>query len=288
MTASAIAEIALRGGLVPLLAALGTFFLARLVMPEDSARRWAPGASLALGVLVGYLLLPSTETLVPVQFYEWIPYVGVGAAIAAAVMIAEGVWRGERIIVVLFAAMLSAWFIVPTWPDQIPPQHFHVVALGLGIFLLARLIEFLPPRLAGQALPAWLLASAGALSLVMFSELGETFGRLSALPAGALAGTTIAVFALRKQEYDLRSLALPYAVIAGANAFTGYVYPSPPLYLMLLIPFAPLGLWLCAGGPLRRLEGARAIACQALCVFLPAATVVAIVLIRGSGGSSDW
>ena len=105
----------------------------------------------------------------------------------------------------------------------------------------------------------------------MWSELGETFGRLAALPAGALAGTTIAVWALRKPDYDLRSLALPYAVIVGGNAFAGYVYPSPPLCLMLLIPLAPLGLWLCASGPLRRLEGARAIVGQALCVLIPIA-----------------
>jgi hypothetical protein len=287
LDAKTVFEIGLRGGVIPALAAVALFLAIGWLWPADVARRYRAGLSFVLGAFIGFVLLPSTKTLSPSQFYDWILYLGILAAFLSGLTRAEGVTRGERWSAVYFFAPIAAWLIVPGWPELVPAWQFQWAGLSLAIMLLTALLYPLPLLLPGRAFPCWLMLPAIATSLLMVEQLSETFGVRAALPAGALAGCGVAAFFFREAP-DWRSLVLPYAFIAMGYAYTGAVYPTEPQWLLLLAPIAPLGLWFCSMGPLARLTGNRAIAVQALCVLVPLIIIAALVRATTAAAADTW
>jgi hypothetical protein len=282
-TKSAI-EIALRGGVVPALAGLAIFIAIGWVWPSDVARRYRCGVAFALGAFIGFVLLPSTKTLVPSQFYEWVLYLAILAALVSGLTRAEGVTRGERWTAVYVFAPIAAWMIVPKWPELFPPWQLQWAGMSLAIMLLTALLHPLPQLLPGRAFPWWLMLAAATTSILIF---GESFIMLTALPAGALAGCGIAALFVREPP-DWRSLVLPCALVIAGYAYTGAVYPSEPRWLMLLVPVAPLALWICCVGPLARLTGVRAVVVQAACVIVPLLIIAALLLANTSDAADGW
>jgi hypothetical protein len=277
-------EIALHGGVIPALAAFVLFVLISWLWPSEVARRYRCGVAFALAAFIGFVLLPSTNTLAPDQFYEWILYLAILAAFLSGLIRAEGVTRGERWTAVYVFAPIAAWMIVPQWPELFPAWRIQWAGMALAIMLLTALLHPLPQLLPGSAFPWWLMLAAATISILIF---GETFIMLTALPAGALAGCGIAALCVREPP-DWRSLVLPYALVISGFAYTGAVYPSEPRWPMLLVPVAPLTLWICRVGPLSRLTGVRAVAVQAACVIVPLAIMA--VLLRGdtNGAADAW
>jgi hypothetical protein len=284
LNAQTIIEYAVRSGVLPAAAALAAFFAISWLWPPDLARRYRIGVSFALGVFIGYILLPSTLSLLPSQFYEWIAYFGVLAAFLAGLTRADGVSRAERWSAVYVFAPIAAWLIVPQWPGLSPPWPLQWASFSIAIIMLTALLNPLPQRLAGRAFPIWLMIPAAVTSVVVQSE---TFALMSALPAGALAGCAIASF-LSKEPVDWRGLLLPYATVVGGYAYTGFVYPTEPFWPVLLLPAAPLALWLCAMGPLARLNGFRAIAAQAVCLGIPIAAAWALLQTASDAAADAW
>ena len=280
-------DIGLRCGLIPAAAALAVFLAVGWLWAPDVARRYRAGIAFAFGVFIGFVLLPETKTLAPAQFWEWLPHLGVLAAFVAGVTRAAGVTRGERWTAVYLFSAVAAWLIVPQWQELMPPWPVQWVCLAVGMIVLTALLMPLPQRLPGRAFPWWLVLTAATTSVLMMEQVSETFGRLAALPAGALAGCGIATL-LSKELVDWRSLVLPFATVVGGYAFTGYVYPTTPVRPMLLLPLAPLALWMCTLEPLARLAGVRAVAFQAICVLTPLLIVAALLFARGGAVGVDW
>ena len=282
MNAQTAIEIALRCGLVPAVAAMGVFVAISWLWPADVARRYRAGVAFALAVFIGTVLLPETKTLAPQQFYEWIPYLGILAAFVAGLTRAVGVTRGERWSAIYLFSAIGAWLVVPQWQELMPPWPVQWVLLATGVIVLTALLVPLPQLLYGTALPWWLMLATAATSIAIFDRAGQTFGRLAALPAGALAGCGIAALFAR-EPVDCRSVLLPYAIVVGGYAFTGHVYPTTPVRLILLLPLMPLALWICGRGQLARLIGARAITVQAICVVVPLALAIGMLIATGGG-----
>jgi hypothetical protein len=280
-------EIALRGGVIPALAALALFLSIGWFWPADVARRYRAGLSFALGAFVGFVLLPSTKTLAPTQFYDWILYLGILAALVSGLTRADGVTRGERWSAVYIFAPIAAWLIVPRWPELVPAWQIQWAGLSLAIMLLTALVYPLPLLLPGRAFPWWLMLATATTSLLMFDQLSETFGVLAALPAGALAGCGIAALFAREPT-DWRSLVLPYAIVAMGYAYTGAVYPTDPQWLLVLMPSAPLALWFCSVGPLARLTGVRAFVVQAAFVIVPLVIIAALMRATTGAATDAW
>lgn len=275
----------LYAGLIPAAVALASCFALTWALPDNAARRYVPGAPFALAVFAGFALLPGTDSLVPTQFWDWAPYLGLLAALVAGVTSADGALRVRRWLCTLLVCVLAALLIVPTWDELAPPRPLQIAALATSMFAAAKLLETLPPRFAGRAFPFWLMVSAAAVSILLMADVSETFGTLAAMPVGALAGCSIATL-LVKDVPEMRSLTLPYALVVGTYAYVGYVYPSPPLTPLLAVPAVPLALWICAVGPLSRLAGWRAIVAQAVCVLLPLSLIAVFMLLHeGSGGT---
>jgi hypothetical protein len=288
LNANTAIEIAVYGGVIPAVAALVALFAIGYLWPAAAARRYQAGLAFALAVFVGYVALPSTKTLEPSQFWEWIPLLGLVAAFVGGLTRADGVIRGERLAAIYLFALVSAWLLVPRWPELVPTWPAQVAMWAIGFTLLVAVLTPLSDdRLPGQLLPFWLLCAATAVSLLVLSDVSETFGRLAALPAGALTGCGIAAIS-RKTSIDWRSLALPYAVVVGGWAYVGAVYPTSPLWLLLAVPAAPLALWICFLSPFDRLRGFAAVAVQAACVLVPLFIVVAVLIARAGSSGEDW
>jgi hypothetical protein len=344
-------EIALRGGVIPALAALVLFVLISWFWPSDVARRYRCGVECALGAFIGFILLDSTKTfakapvyawvwclvtliafltgltriegtprdkrwttvylfvriasrviaalgiiigllllasktsLAPGQFYEWVLYLAVFGAFLSGLTRAEGVTRGERWTGVYVFAPIAAWMIVPHWPEFVPSWRIQWAGMSLAIMLLTGLLYPLSQLLPGRAFPWWLMLAMATTSVLLFDQ-SETFGVMAALPTGALAGCAVAAMAA-KETPDWRSAVLPFVVFLVGYAYTGAVYPTEPNWLMLLLPFAPLALWICTIGPLARLTGLRAVTLQAACVIVPLVLIAALLQAKANGGAAD-
>jgi hypothetical protein len=287
LNAKTAIEIVVYGGVIPAVAALAAFFVIGWSWPTEAARRYQAGAAFALAVFVGFVALPTTTTLVPSQFWESIPYVALAAVLVAGLTCAQGVLRGERWLTIYLFAIGAAWVLVPNWPDLVPAWPVQMALVAIAIVALDALLTPLPARLPGRAFPFWLMLAAATSSLLVMAEVSETIGRLAVLAGGALAGSGVAA-AVRKDNAETWSLALPYAVTVGGFAYAGAVYPMEPMWLLVSLPAAPLALWICALGPLSRLTGLRAIVVQAVCVLVPLVIVVGVVLSQSGGAADEW
>jgi hypothetical protein len=287
LKAETVIEIALRGGVIPALAAFVLFLLISWLWPSDVARRYRCGVAFALGAFISFVLLPSTQTLAPGQFYDWILYLGILAAFLSGLTRAEGVTRGERWTVVYVFAPVAAWIIVPQEFQPVPTWPIQFAGISLAIMLLTAIVNPLPQLLPGRAFPWWIMLVMATVSLLLFDQQGETFGRMAALPAGAFAGCGVAALFAR-QPVDWRSIVLPFVVFAVGYANLGAVYPTEPNWWFLLIPFVPLTLWICSVGPLSRLTGVRAFAVQAVCVIVPLIAIAALVGAGTDTAADGW
>jgi hypothetical protein len=286
LDSKAAIEFVVYGGVIPAVAALVVFGAICWTWPQDAARRYASSLALAAGVFVGFVALQANKTLVPTQFWEWLPYLGLMAAFVAGLTRAAGIFRGERWLALYLFAMLAGWLTVPHWPELYPAWPMQVALFGVSIVFVAMLLERLSARLPAGATPFWLTVAAAASSLLMMAEVSVTFAQLALLPAGALAGCAIA--SLLKTDADIwRGLALPYATLVGGYAYVAAIYPTSPLWPLAAVPLAPVALWLVALGPLARLGGWKAWLAQAVCVIVPLALVTAMLLFGGAGGD-DW
>src|SRR5688500_3038385 len=90
----------LYGGLVPAVVALVVWFVARRVLHEDAASRYAPSLALALGFSTAYWLVWWKEDhgyWFPRMPYDWLAVVVAAAALVGSVVHARGVSWIERL-----------------------------------------------------------------------------------------------------------------------------------------------------------------------------------------------
>ena len=231
MSPQAAIEIALYSGLVPAVTALVAYFALSWLLPAAVATRYALGAALRLACS-WFRGFADDQDICAVAVLGVDPCLGLFAAFAGGLVLAEGVSRGERWIAYLLVAAAAAWASVPGWERLTEVQTLHVAALAAGIFLLAVMLEPLADRFAGRGFPFWLMLAAAATSIAIMSEWSEVIGRSAALAAGALAGCGVSGL-LAESTVSLRSLTLPYSVVVGCYAYVGFVYPQPPLTSIL-------------------------------------------------------
>jgi hypothetical protein len=278
--------LAWHGAVIPAIAALAVFFAIGWLWPSDAARRYCAGAAFAVGVFVGFVLLPSTSSLVPSEYVEWIPYLGLLAAFGAGLTQANGILGFERWAATYVLSFATALAIVPDWPELVPARPIQIAAIAAGMTAFVALLLPLIKRLPGAIIPWWLMVAAGGTSLLIMLEQSETFGRPAALPAGALAGCLAAALFTRA-PIEWGGLVFPYSVVAGGYAYLGAIYPVTPLWTLLVIPIAPLALWICAISPWAKTRGPWAFIIQGICVLAPIVIVAAILIGRSAGGD-EW
>jgi hypothetical protein len=268
-------------------------------LPGDAAARWRLAAGAASGIALGYVLLPEWAPLSPERHWQWLPYLAIAAAILGAIASGDRVSFWERALVRAILSAVAALAIVPFWESLQPPRTISVPLLGCYFYLLITLIAAVPQQLQGRTFTALLTLSAITTTLVVAIEVSLKFGHLGAVLFSSFAGVAACglFFPLRSTEasdaspsiaLSNRSLVALYGVAIGGLAFVGAIEKAPPATPLLVLPAAPLVLWLFAFGPLRRLTGVSAIALKVLAVLLVTAAAIVWLILSTPAETDDW
>jgi hypothetical protein len=271
-------DILFYSGVVPAAVAVVVTLAVLRLLPEEVAHRYAGPLAFAAAALTGYVLLPSWAPLAPTRHWHWPVYLGSAAGlVAGSVALAPGVYRVERWLLQLLAALLAAVLIVPTWDGLDPSRGVWIAIFTVGAGLLSVLLDALPQRLRGRRLLALLTIVAATGAVVLAAQISLKFGQLALVVAAALLGCTLG--SLATQGASLARALLPsYSVTVGGLMLVGHLELFTPNYVLLAVPLLPLALWLCAWGPLARIEGKPGVVLHFAVVLLPLAAAVAWLL----------
>lgn len=243
-------------GLVIPAAVAAAFLLAwRWLLPGEWAKR--SGASLALvaGFFAGYALLDLGQWK-PRFYWHWLPYVALMTLVAGALQSLGGKgfgkWRIVGGIVSLATVAFALWLLLPTWSKIVAVRTVYYavwIPLTFGIAMLIDpllrkpLCERFP-----QALPGMILAAAFffASAMIFLSGSGK-LAQVSGAAFGAMLGIAV-VGCFHRDGNELSDLATPQAVLLCGLLLAAQVdsHSDVPLACYLLVPLAPLTLWLIA------------------------------------------
>jgi hypothetical protein len=264
-----------------LVAAIASLAIATLGQRFGSQRAepFIPPVAIAIGYFLGYLALPRGWAALWPQAgrsWQWLPYLGLAAAAVGFITAAAGNRRQLlRHLTVGGLALAAAWLLTPHVPIVGLARPAIIFLLTCYLLLVAAPLQALPSRLLGHALLGLLAISAGVLAVLVGAEISFRLAQLAAIAAAALAGCLAArFFGLSSTEPSVRSVIPMFGVLAGGLAFIACVEPEQPLLPLLLVPAAPLGLWLMIVGRLASLSGKAEFAIQAAVVIVPLAVAV--------------
>ena len=280
------------GIVLPLfLAAVVTLVCGRL-LPSICAARYAAALGCGLGIATGYFAVWAWSDappwdLVPSRHWQWLPLLCCLAMVLGPLGSADGVTRPERWFLNLLMAIIAAWMVVPTWTSLEPERARLVAAVAAEIFALAVLLRPLVSHLPPSRFVFLLAAVAASVALAVAAELSLRYGQAVGLSAAALGGAAAGLLILG-QAATAQGVILLYSVAAAGTAFVGYVEPDPRLTWLLFFPFAPVALWLTVVGPIARWGKWARLAVQLGLVLLPIAITLAVVLMKTSGGESEY
>jgi hypothetical protein len=221
--------------------------VAALVLAAGCRRFLAAGQSersglaiaLAAAFFIGFLaMFASTEALLPEQAWQWLPYVGIAAATAAALPFQHAVIRWPVLIglsIIVGGTLTPRWPIFGLgWPISI------VVLIGYSLLVIA-LLELCSPRQGFRLRLGVLALDAAIVAAAVGAEVSIVYGQLAAVAAAGLAGCWASTFIPPKPaELSLRALTPVFSVLVGGVAFTACVEPEKPLLWLLVLPLLPL------------------------------------------------
>lgn len=245
-------EIVGMSGVIPALAAGVTLWLVRWILPPEMHSRYGLTLGANVGLLVGYGLLPAWAPWQPTTYWHWLPYLGIAAAWIGSLIGARGVHVAERWLAVILLGGLSAWFLVPTWAQLQPTRIWHVTILAAYLVALVTCLTPLSRQLTADRWLAYLGTSGFFLAVTTAIAVSLRFGQVTTILAASLFGLA----AMVRLDPSLKQRILPqtllpwYAVLVGGMAYVAYVNPSPRLPGFILMPLAPMALYLCHKGPL--------------------------------------
>jgi hypothetical protein len=215
----------------------------------------------------------------PVRNWQWIFYLALLAAIAAAVTADSPLrtWAGRALI--LATAIVGAWWL--TGVRSLPLPRAACIALVASYFLVLALpLNALARRIPPTSWLALLAMSAAALAALVSYYASQTYGQMAATAAAALAGAALFAWVVNETTPP-RGIAFPFAVVVGGWAAVAVISYNN-LAALLLVPAAPLAAWASVVGPLKKSGGATALAVQAAAVIFVIA--IAALLLRISVG----
>jgi hypothetical protein len=244
-------------------------------LPAEAAARYSSAAALAAAFFVGYALLPDWASLRPERHWHWLPYLCLAAMVAGPVAIAPGVMIWERWLLFVLISIAAAWLLVPSWSGLQPPRPAWIAILAGGMWSLAAALDALPERLRGPWFLLYLMLTAMAVAIGLAAGISLKYGQIAGIAAAALGGLLLA----RQPPLATRGLILCFMVLVGSIAFVGCIEPQQPRFALILMPLAPLALWLFAFGPLAKLPGKTAGVTQTFAVLVPLIGALAIVLL---------
>lgn len=247
---------------LPTLSALLLLMNMRWMFPVNFARRYAPSVAFVAAFQVGYWLL-KLGPVYPEGHWQWLPHLLVVAAIIGVVSASQDLNVIDRVLLATVATIISAILLVPNWQDLTFPRQEYMLGWSLLVIILAQFYNSISLKFPATIFPAVLCLTCLTGAVLMTHSGSLLFGQIGLASAGGTLGLTVAaIFDKRSRSMD--GLAYPMTfflcttmLIAEVNSFTEIPFAS-----YLLIPCAPLGLWLASVGPLSRFKGTSGSAIQ--------------------------
>lgn len=243
----------LGGVLLPATVSIVVALVILRILAEETARRYAGALGFAAGLMAAYALLEPHD-LRPSMYWHWLPWMALGGGLIGPVTLAAGVRFPERCAAMLLLALVAAWFLVPTRASLLPVRSLYVAAFAGSVMLLWILLD----RLATRGSTALVCGMLGLASLcggaLVAAVVSLRFGLLEIAASAALGGGFLA--ALQKQDDRIvRGLLPAQTVVACGIILFARVNVGLPPASLVLIPAAPLMLWLGEAGPLGNVRG---------------------------------
>ena len=195
---------------------------------------------LAIAFVVGVFQLRE-EWAAPTQYWHWLPVAGLLAAVCWTAV--SGMGLRTRLFVGFAIAAVSAWLLVPSWPNMEPSRFTHIVLLAgylFALFLVSNAVS------AGGNPRQHLIAiftTATVLGLSIAGLFSFEYGELSLLVATSCSACLAASFLWQPTRRCTAGLFVVSNLLLGGTAFVSAVYPQPPILEFLLLPLAPATLW---------------------------------------------
>jgi len=283
----------LQGFVIPAALAAAALILLTRLAPWELAKRSAPTAALVGGFFVGYALL-ALGAWRPEFHWHWLPYVALLTLPAGILLAGDGKLRIAGVGACLFVAGMAAWLLVPSWPHLEPSRSVYMSIWAPGAFALTMLLDPLTRKPWQDRLPvaltAAVLASAACSApAVIFLSGSARFTQIAGAAAGAMLGVAIAAGVDRKIN-GLPGVAAPFAVLVSGFLLIAQTdsFSDVPLASYVLVPLAPLALWLAAWKPVGQLRGWKRWAALAPLPLLLLLAAVLMGVISEFGGASEY
>ena len=120
MNANTAIEFVVFGGAIPAALAFVLLIAFGWLWPKEIAGRYGAGLAFGASVLIGFVVWHDVKAIALMQFWDWLPYLGLLAAFVTGLTRAGGVGSGERWFAIYLFAMSAAWLTVPHWPEFEP------------------------------------------------------------------------------------------------------------------------------------------------------------------------
>src|SRR5262245_38115426 len=225
------------GILAPTVIASLLVWLIRRVLSPDPAERYVLATACGAAIFVGYLVIPGFASLAPTSRWQWLPYVGVMAAMVSCLPARGGALGALRWTLIAAAGLLAAWKLVPMWENLWPPRTVSIALLAAGLITVTAGLEWLPNRLCGTALPGLLALAATAVMVVLVAAaVSAKYAQAAGLLAGALTGCWLAGLRHPALPESIRGLLPIYALYLAGLAYMGSVERDPPVLPLLGMP----------------------------------------------------
>lgn len=224
----------------------------------------------SVALLIGITRLRG-ELAMPERFWHWLPLIALGICLLGSPLSTCSFrWR---ILAWPILGLAAAWFLVPDWETLTPGRNVYVALLGIYFASLFWLYGVLSRTTPARETLFALTATASATSVAVAAVASLTYGNIAAMVAAGLAGGWAASWFVKLEAQSLTGLMPCSASMLGGIAFVGFVYPSPPIFELLLLPWAPAAMLVSLSHNRRGLVTRLA----ALCFVLAIAVIVILM-----------
>ena len=274
------------GLVTPAITACATFTVIQCLFLGPYRTRYATSLAQLAGFLIGYRLL-SLGPWMATSHWHWLPVALIAAAVVGPVSCADGVGWMERLLLYLLVALVSAWFLVPTWDDLAPSRIVHFAVWAPCVAVTAALLELLAKRSKDRILLTVLWATIVTTAVLLALSGSLRFAQIALAGAGSLFGIVITSW-WRREAANMTGAGLQFSMLIVGSLLIGRVnsFSEVPLASYLLVPLAPISLWLFASGPLSNIDGwKRSLAALVVPVGLfGSAIALAVMAQKGAAG----
>lgn len=266
----------LRAAIWPAAVSLAIVFLVPRVAQRGRAASWPFLLAFVAAYCMGHAIEAGPDwTLRPVRNWHWMFYLVPAAGMVAAICASTKVTWTHRCLLIALVAALAAGLLTSK-PVLWAPRPASVLMLFTYFMFLWAALSPLERTVTPGVLSAAYALPAAALSVMISEQISLADGVIVIAVAAALSSFALVAW-LTKLAGPVYGWTMPIAVALGGWAWIETLSEAR-LWPLLLVPAAPLTLWITAAGPLVRLRSPAALAVQGLAMLI--VIVLANALLR--------